>query len=217
LKSSLKLLDQLTIRRNTCFVALSFQCWLWTLVNNAEVFWMKSNSLLMLSLKGKAIRITWWHITHQCDTLTDPLLTNKLLYRQESPWEESVIICLPVLGKMKTKILRRFTDKSHWWCMQSLPIYWVWYYWLSPTAWTLYGLVTSQLGDVTSPITVKGTYGTHVQATNETRLPMREFLDTHFGFHHSFLPYVAIWHVGIVLVFGLVFAISIKRINFQRR
>jgi ABC-type multidrug transport system permease subunit len=28
LKSSLKLLDQLTIRRNTCFVALSFQCWL---------------------------------------------------------------------------------------------------------------------------------------------------------------------------------------------
>jgi hypothetical protein len=53
LKSSLKLLDQLTIRRNTCFVALSF--------------------LLMLSLKGKAIRITWWHITHQCDTLTDPI------------------------------------------------------------------------------------------------------------------------------------------------
>jgi ABC-type multidrug transport system ATPase subunit/ABC-type multidrug transport system permease subunit len=99
----------------------------------------------------------------------------------------------------------------------SLPIYWVWYYWLSPTAWTLYGLVTSQLGDVTSPITVKGTYGTHVQGTNETRLPMREFLDTHFGFHHSFLPYVAIWHVGIVLVFGLVFAISIKWINFQRR
>jgi hypothetical protein len=73
LKSSLKLLDQLTIRRNTCFVALSFQCWLWTLVNNAEVFWMKSYSLLMLSLKGKAIRITWWHITHQCDTLTDPI------------------------------------------------------------------------------------------------------------------------------------------------
>jgi hypothetical protein len=101
--------------------------------------------------------------------------------------------------------------------MQSLPIYWVWYYWLSPTAWTLYGLVASQLGDVTSLITVKGTYGTHVQATNETRLPIREFLDTHFGFHHSFLPYVAIWHVGIVLVFGLVFAISIKWINFQRR
>jgi energy-coupling factor transporter ATP-binding protein EcfA2/ABC-type multidrug transport system permease subunit len=99
----------------------------------------------------------------------------------------------------------------------SLPIYWVWYYWLSPTAWTLYGLVASQLGDVTSLITVKGTYGTHVQATNETRLPIREFLDTHFGFHHSFLPYVAIWHVGIVLVFGLVFAISIKWINFQRR
>jgi hypothetical protein len=64
---------------------------------------------------------------------------------------------------------------------------------------------------------VKGTYGTHVQATNETTLPIREFLDTHFGFHRSFLPYVAIWHVGIVLVFGLVFAVSIKWINFQRR
>ncbi|BBN01006.1 hypothetical protein Mp_2g03890 [Marchantia polymorpha subsp. ruderalis] len=29
-----------------------------------------------------------------------------------------------------------------------IPGWWVWFYWISPVAWTLYGLITSQLGDV---------------------------------------------------------------------
>ncbi|KAL6577168.1 ABC transporter G member 34 [Orobanche minor] len=28
-----------------------------------------------------------------------------------------------------------------------IPIWWRWYYWASPVAWTIYGLVASQLGD----------------------------------------------------------------------
>jgi membrane-bound metal-dependent hydrolase YbcI (DUF457 family) len=73
-------------------------------------------------------------------------------------------------------------------------------------AWTLYGLVTSQLGNVSSKINVSG-----------SEIEIRQYLAQHFGFHHSFLPYVAVWYVGMVLLFGLVFAYSIKFINFQRR
>ncbi|KAF3776171.1 hypothetical protein EJ110_NYTH48911 [Nymphaea thermarum] len=39
---------------------------------------------------------------------------------------------------------------------QLIPIWWRWYYWLSPVAWTLYGLITSQVGDLVSPIAVPG-------------------------------------------------------------
>jgi hypothetical protein len=87
-----------------------------------------------------------------------------------------------------------------------LPVYWKWYYWLDPLAWTLYGLVSSQLGDLSSKIDVNG-----------SSIEIRQYLAQHFGFHHSFLPYVAVWHVGIVVLFGLVFAYCIKFINFQRR
>ncbi|KAF3784087.1 ABC transporter G family member 39 [Nymphaea thermarum] len=41
---------------------------------------------------------------------------------------------------------------------QLIPIRWRWYYRLSnsPVAWTLYGLITSQVGDLVSPIAVPG-------------------------------------------------------------
>ena len=88
-----------------------------------------------------------------------------------------------------------------------LPVYWVWYYWITPTAWTLNGLITSQLGDVTSTIETNG--GGFVA--------VRDYLKSYFGFHHSFLPYVAVWHIGLVLLFGLVFAVCVKIFNFQSR
>nr|POF16092.1 pleiotropic drug resistance protein 1 [Quercus suber] len=33
-----------------------------------------------------------------------------------------------------------------------MPIWWRWYYWLSPVSWTLYGLVASQFGDLTNTL-----------------------------------------------------------------
>lgn len=90
--------------------------------------------------------------------------------------------------------------------VQQLPVYWVWYYWITPTAWTLYGLITSQLGDVTTTMQANGTL-----------VVVRDYLKSYFGFSHSFLPYVCVWHIGLVVLFGFVFATCIKVFNFQRR
>jgi len=87
-----------------------------------------------------------------------------------------------------------------------MPVYWIWYYWITPTAWTLYGLITSQLGDVTSTMT-----------SNGQQIEVIVYLKQYFGFRKSFLPYVVIWHIGFVLLFGIVFATCIKIFNFQRR
>jgi hypothetical protein len=35
---------------------------------------------------------------------------------------------------------------------QKVPIWWRWYCWICPEAWTLYGLVVSQFGDVMTPM-----------------------------------------------------------------
>ncbi|XP_027181577.1 pleiotropic drug resistance protein 1-like isoform X1 [Coffea eugenioides] len=84
-----------------------------------------------------------------------------------------------------------------------IPVWWRWYYDLSPVSWTLYGLVASQFADIE-----------HDLDTNET---VKHFIESYFGFKHDFVVYVAIIHVGISVLFGFIFAYSIKAFNFQKR
>ncbi|XP_061340261.1 pleiotropic drug resistance protein 2-like isoform X2 [Gastrolobium bilobum] len=88
-----------------------------------------------------------------------------------------------------------------------IPIWWRWYYWASPVAWTLYGLITSQLGDKSGQVEIPGAES----------MELKEFLEQSFGYDYDFLPAVAAAHVGWVLLFLFVFAYGIKFINFQRR
>ncbi|XP_021728709.1 ABC transporter G family member 39-like [Chenopodium quinoa] len=88
-----------------------------------------------------------------------------------------------------------------------IPIWWRWYYWASPVSWTLYGLVTSQVGDKTSLIEIPGSSSKSVQA----------FLKDYLGYEYDFLPIIVIGHLGWVFLFFFVFAYGIKYLNFQKR
>ncbi|KAJ0700765.1 putative ABC-type xenobiotic transporter [Helianthus annuus] len=84
-----------------------------------------------------------------------------------------------------------------------IPVWWRWYYWGNPLAWTIYGFVVSQFGDFDDLLmngeTVKG------------------YLNRYFGFKHDFLGAIAGVHIGLVLGFAFIFAYSIKAFNFQKR
>ncbi|ONK76632.1 uncharacterized protein A4U43_C03F30360 [Asparagus officinalis] len=84
-----------------------------------------------------------------------------------------------------------------------MPVWWRWYYWLCPVAWTLYGMVTSQFGDV--------------QDTLESGETVEQFLRSYFGFRHDLLPIVAIVIACFGVFFALVFAAGIKFLNFNKR
>ncbi|GAA0140844.1 ATP-binding cassette [Lithospermum erythrorhizon] len=84
-----------------------------------------------------------------------------------------------------------------------MPVWWRWYYYICPISWTLYGLIVSQYGDVKERLD-----------TNET---VEQFVRDYFGYHHDFLGYVAVIIAGITIVFGFIFAYSIKAFNFQKR
>ncbi|KAM1175707.1 hypothetical protein ACFX19_028669 [Malus domestica] len=88
-----------------------------------------------------------------------------------------------------------------------IPIWWRWYYWGSPVAWTIYGLVTSQVGDRTSLVEVPG----------EAHMSVQMYLKTRLGFEYDFLGAVVVAHIGFVLLFLFVFAYGIKCLNFQTR
>ncbi|KAG8380610.1 hypothetical protein BUALT_Bualt06G0033600 [Buddleja alternifolia] len=88
-----------------------------------------------------------------------------------------------------------------------IPIWWRWYYWGSPVAWTIYGLVTSQVGDKMDLV--------HVPKHGD--IPVKDYLKQYLGYESDFLGYVALAHVGWALLFFLVFVYGIKVLNFQRR
>lgn len=70
-------------------------------------------------------------------------------------------------------------------------------------SWTLYGLVASQFGDI--------------KDTLESGETVEEFVRNYFGYRQEFLGVVAVMHIGMSLLFGFIFAFSIKAFNFQKR
>ncbi|CAN4090927.1 unnamed protein product [Withania somnifera] len=83
-----------------------------------------------------------------------------------------------------------------------IPIWWRWYYWACPVAWTLYGLVASQFADLQDIV------------NDQT---VEDFLRSTFGFKHDFLGVVAAVTVAFAVIFAFTFALGIKAFNFQRR
>ncbi|XVF88175.1 hypothetical protein PTKIN_Ptkin19aG0029300 [Pterospermum kingtungense] len=84
-----------------------------------------------------------------------------------------------------------------------IPIWWRWYYWICPMAWTLYGLVGSQFGDVEDEF--------------ESGERVKDFLRSYFDYREDFVWVVAVVIVGISVLFGFIFAFSIMAFNFQKR
>jgi ABC-type multidrug transport system permease subunit len=89
-----------------------------------------------------------------------------------------------------------------------IPLWWRWYYWANPVAWTLYGLLVSQYGD--DERSVKLSDGIH-------QVMVKQLLEDVMGYKHDFLGVSAIMVVAFCVFFSLVFAFAIKAFNFQRR
>ncbi|MED6161084.1 ABC transporter G member 44 [Stylosanthes scabra] len=85
-----------------------------------------------------------------------------------------------------------------------IPVWWKWYYWACPVSWTLYGMVTSQFGDIT-----------HVMESEH--VSVKDFIRSYYGFKHDFIGVCAVVVSGFAILFVLIFAIAIKVLNFQRR
>ncbi|KAK9032478.1 hypothetical protein V6N11_056740 [Hibiscus sabdariffa] len=84
-----------------------------------------------------------------------------------------------------------------------IPIWWRWYNWACPISWSLYGLLASQYGDIDDKF--------------ESGETVEHFVRHHFDFRDEFVEVVAVVVVGICVLFGFIFAFSIKAFNFQKR
>jgi len=77
-------------------------------------------------------------------------------------------------------------------------------------AWTLYGLVISQFGDINDPVIVMGSSIDHKPS-------VKDYINSFFGYKYSFLSTVAGVLVMWPVFFAIVFVFAIKYLNFQTR
>eukprot|EP01018_Ginkgo_biloba_P021228 Gb_34310 [translate_table: standard] len=87
-----------------------------------------------------------------------------------------------------------------------IPGWWIWAYYISPIAWTLHGIISSQLGGVESELNDANFHGT-----------VREFLQSYLGYKEEQIGICLTVLIGFSVLFFSVFAVSIKILNFQRR
>lgn len=91
---------------------------------------------------------------------------------------------------------------------QQIPKWWIWYYWICPVAWTVYGLIIGQYGDVQNTITVAG---------SSAQPTIQNYIQDHFGYDPNFKGPVAAVLIGFAVFFAFMYAYCIKTLNFQTR
>ncbi|KAE8039264.1 hypothetical protein FH972_011692 [Carpinus fangiana] len=87
-----------------------------------------------------------------------------------------------------------------------IPGWWIWFYHICPVAWTLRGIITSQLGDVETKMAGAGFEGS-----------VKEYIEVSFGYGPGMVGISVAVLIGFCLLFFSIFAISLKAFNFQSR
>ncbi|XP_051131702.1 ABC transporter G family member 31 [Andrographis paniculata] len=87
-----------------------------------------------------------------------------------------------------------------------IPGWWIWFYYICPIAWTLRGIITSQLGDVETTIVGPGFQGT-----------VKEFIELEYGYNSGMTGVSVLVLIAFSFTFFGTFAFSVKLINFQTR
>ncbi len=91
--------------------------------------------------------------------------------------------------------------------LQVIRGWWLWAYYLNPLAWTTYGLVASQLGDVQSL----------VSQPNGSQISIADYVSVTWDFQHSHIGWCLLVLVGFCTFFRVVSAIALQQLHFQSR
>ncbi|CAK0753548.1 hypothetical protein CVIRNUC_002229 [Coccomyxa viridis] len=87
-----------------------------------------------------------------------------------------------------------------------IPVWWSWYYYLDPAAWTLNGVIGSQLNDEQTVISVEG-----------QDMTVSQYIEGTFGFTEASVWYSALVLVAFCIAFWFVVAGALKVLNYQKR
>ncbi|KAF7803604.1 ABC transporter G family member 29-like [Senna tora] len=88
-----------------------------------------------------------------------------------------------------------------------IPKWWVWYYWICPIAWTVYGLIVAQYGDSEEILAVPGM---------ENGVLIKDYITSYYGYDPNFMGPVAGILVAFTVFFAFMFAFGIRIMEGKR-
>ncbi|XP_042491605.1 ABC transporter G family member 31-like [Macadamia integrifolia] len=88
----------------------------------------------------------------------------------------------------------------------NIPGWWIWFYYICPLAWTLRGIICSQLGDVETML-----------VGSEFEGSVKDYLRVNLGFGPGMIGVSVAVLIGFSILFFFVYAVSVKAFNFQKR
>ncbi|XP_051146776.1 pleiotropic drug resistance protein 3-like [Andrographis paniculata] len=152
----------------------------------------------MIGYYWSAYKVFWYFYTMFCTLLSFTYLGMMLV---------SITPNFPVAAVSQSTFYTMFNLFSGFLIPRpQIPRWWIWFYYLVPTSWSLNGMLTSQYGDIDTAITVFG----------ETK-SVEAFLRDYFGYRHDRLPLVGVMMILYPIVFASLFAYCIGKLNFQKR
>ncbi|KAK9811201.1 hypothetical protein WJX73_009709 [Symbiochloris irregularis] len=86
--------------------------------------------------------------------------------------------------------------------------WWLWAIYASPTSWTLWGTVTSQLGDVEDEYLVD---------MNGNTVSVAQFVRDYFGFRHDWVGYTVLLLIAFIILFRVMAVWALCYLNFSKR
>ena len=92
--------------------------------------------------------------------------------------------------------------------METRAQWWIWAFYGSPTSYSLWGLVASQLGDVEDEFVID---------TLGNRVSVADYIGQYFGFNHDFLGWAVLLLVAFIALFRLTAIWALSNISFQKR
>uniref|UniRef100_A0A166B526 ABC transporter domain-containing protein n=1 Tax=Daucus carota subsp. sativus TaxID=79200 RepID=A0A166B526_DAUCS len=152
----------------------------------------------MIGYSWTAYKVFWYFYSMFCTLL---------YYNYMGMMVVSITPTYPVAAILQSSIYTMFSLFSGFIIPQPrIPKWWLWFYYLIPTSWTLNAMLSSQYGDVDEEIMVFGEKKT-----------VAAFLKDYFGFHHDRLPMVGVVLMLYPIIFASIFTYCIGKLNFQRR
>ena len=91
--------------------------------------------------------------------------------------------------------------------LQVIRGWWLWAYYLNPLAWTTYGLVASQIGDVQSL----------VSQPNGSQISIADYVSIAWDFQHSHIGWCLLILLGFCTFFRVISAVALQQLHFQSR
>ncbi|XP_028550392.1 ABC transporter G family member 42 isoform X1 [Dendrobium catenatum] len=88
-----------------------------------------------------------------------------------------------------------------------IPVWWIWYCWICPVSWTLYGLIVTQYGDIHDKIKVPG----------QEDQQIRDYVMNHFGYRDGYQSLMIVVLMGFAIFFAFMYTYCIRSCHFQQR